>query len=91
MPSQDVKTYNCDIKEAHWQEKNNELLFVISADRFLRNMVRAIVGTMVNIGLGKMTPNELHKIITSKDRSEAGYSVPAQGLSLVDIKYPEDI
>jgi tRNA pseudouridine38-40 synthase len=54
-------------------------------------MVRAIVGTMVNIGLGKMTPNELHKIITSKDRSEAGYSVPAQGLSLVDIKYPEDI
>ena len=87
----DVKTYNCDIKEAHWQEKNNELLFVISADRFLRNMVRAIVGTMVNIGLGKMTPNELHKIITSKDRSEAGYSVPAQGLSLVDIKYPEDI
>jgi tRNA pseudouridine38-40 synthase len=87
----DVKTYNCDIKEAFWQENNNELLFVITADRFLRNMVRAIVGTMVNIGLGKIKPNELHDIIASKDRSEAGYSAPAQGLSLVDIKYPEHI
>ncbi|WP_411894773.1 tRNA pseudouridine(38-40) synthase TruA [Winogradskyella sp. A2] len=87
----DVKTYNCDIKEAFWQKNNNELLFVITADRFLRNMVRAIVGTMVNIGLGKIKPNELHNIIASKDRSEAGYSVPAQGLCLVDIKYPEHI
>lgn len=87
----DVKTYNCQIMEAKWYKTENELLFVITADRFLRNMVRAIVGTMINIGLGKLNYNDLHKIILSKDRGEAGYSVPAKGLSLVDIVYPEDI
>ncbi|WP_439153167.1 tRNA pseudouridine(38-40) synthase TruA [Winogradskyella sp.] len=87
----DVKTYNCDIKEAFWKVNNDKLTFIITADRFLRNMVRAIVGTMVNIGLGKIKPNELHNIIKSKNRGNAGFSVPANGLYLVDIKYPESI
>ena len=87
----DVKTYNCDIKEASWFVKNNQLIFTITADRFLRNMVRAVVGTMVNIGLGKMKSNDLHDIIKSKDRSKAGFSVPAHGLYLVEVVYPNSI
>ena len=87
----DVKTYNCDIKEAFWTQNSGQLIFVITADRFLRNMVRAIVGTMVNIGLGKLKPEALHDIITSKDRSNAGFSAPAHGLYLVEIVYPETI
>lgn len=87
----DVKTYNCDVKVARWEVSNNELTFIITADRFLRNMVRAIVGTMVNIGLGKIMPDELHQIIKSKNRSNAGFSVPANGLYLVEIKYPDNI
>ena len=87
----DVKTYNCDIKEAFWTQNSGQLIFVITADRFLRNMVRAIVGTMVNIGLGKLKPEALHDIITSKDRSNAGFSAPAHGLYLVEIIYPETI
>lgn len=87
----DVKTYNCDVKEAKWIDNSNQLIFSITADRFLRNMVRAIVGTMVNIGLGKLQPKDLHDIIASKDRSKAGFSVPAHGLYLVEITYPEAI
>ena len=87
----DVKTYNCDIKEAFWTVNPDQLVFTITADRFLRNMVRAIVGTMVNIGLGKLKPDDLHKIIASKDRSEAGFSAPAHGLYLVKIVYPDTI
>ena len=70
---------------------DTELTFTITADRFLRNMVRAIVGTMVNIGLGKLEVEHLHTIIKSKNRSEAGFSVPAHGLYLVDIQYPDTI
>ena len=87
----DVKTYNCDIMQAKWIVKNDELHFVITANRFLRNMVRAIVGTMINIGLGKMDIDGLHTIIQSKNRREAGFSVPAQGLYLTNIEYPQDI
>ena len=87
----DVKTYNCDIKEAFWTLESNQLIFTITADRFLRNMVRAVVGTMVNIGFGKLKPDDLHKIIASKNRSEAGFSVPAHGLYLVKIIYPDSI
>lgn len=87
----DVKTYNCDIMEANWERKDDELLFIIKADRFLRNMVRAIVGTMVNIGLEKVNPEEMHHIIKSKDRGKAGFSVPAHGLYLVEIAYPDDL
>ncbi|MDO7170564.1 tRNA pseudouridine(38-40) synthase TruA [Mariniflexile sp. AS56] len=87
----DVKTYNCDIMQADWFFENNELHFVIKADRFLRNMVRAIVGTMVQIGLGKLEVDDLHSIIKSKNRREAGFSVPAHALYLTTIEYPNDI
>jgi tRNA pseudouridine38-40 synthase len=87
----DVKTYYCDIMKAEWVVKDDELQFTIKANRFLRNMVRAIVGTMVNIGLGKMNVDDLHTVIQSKNRSEAGFSVPAHGLYLTHIEYPKDI
>lgn len=87
----DVKTYHCDIMKAEWFFENNELHFIIKADRFLRNMVRAIVGTMVQIGLGKLQVEDLHTIIKSKNRSEAGFSVPAHALYLIKIEYPNDI
>jgi tRNA pseudouridine38-40 synthase len=84
----DVFTYNCKISQAFWQKKDNQLLFTITADRFLRNMVRAIVGTLVNIGQGKMEVTQMKTIIESKNRSEAGFSAPALGLYLTQIKYP---
>ncbi|MCL9808412.1 tRNA pseudouridine(38-40) synthase TruA [Flavobacterium luminosum] len=84
----DVFTYNCKITEAYWRKENNKLIFTITADRFLRNMVRAIVGTLVNIGLHKITKEDFIKIIESKDRKQAGFSVPAQGLFLTNITYP---
>lgn len=87
----DVKTYKCDIKFAKWIKTEQGLEFHVTADRFLRNMVRAIVGTMINIGLGKIGIEELHNIIKSKNRAEAGYSVPACGLYLSQVTYPEDI
>ena len=87
----DVKTYHCKLMKAEWIFEKGELVFVIIADRFLRNMVRSIVGTLINIGLGKLKLESLHEIIKSKDRSEAGFSVPAHGLYLVDITYPKHI
>lgn len=87
----DVKTYHCNIKKAEWIVDHHELTFIITADRFLRNMVRAIVGTMINIGLGKIQVKDLIAIIESKNRSEAGYSVPAHGLYLKHIVYPDSI
>lgn len=87
----DVKTYHCKIMKAEWTETPNELIFEITADRFLRNMVRAIVGTMINIGQGKMAIAQLHNIIKSKDRSNAGFSAPACGLYLTKVTYPENI
>lgn len=83
----DVRTFNCVIFEAHWQQNGNKLVFTISADRFLRNMVRAIVGTMINIGLGKINLDDFEKIIESKNRSKAGFSAPAHGLYLTQIEY----
>ena len=81
------KTNNCKIYKAFWEQKDFELKFTISADRFLRNMVRAIVGTMVEIGNGKMEPEDLRKIIEDKNRNSAGTSAPPQGLFLVDVGY----
>ncbi|WP_284653193.1 tRNA pseudouridine(38-40) synthase TruA [Flavobacterium terrisoli] len=83
----DVRTFNCVIFEAHWTRSGNNLVFTISADRFLRNMVRAIVGTIINVGLGKITLVDFEKIIESKDRGQAGFSVPAHGLYLTRIEY----
>jgi tRNA pseudouridine38-40 synthase len=90
----DVNTFNCSIFEANWtrgaanKQEGHKIVFTISADRFLRNMVRAIVGTMITIGTEKISLSDFEKIIESKDRSQAGYSVPAQGLYLTKIEYP---
>ena len=83
----DVNTFNCKIAEAYWQQLDNRLVFTISADRFLRNMVRAIVGTMINIGLEKVSLQEFNTIIEGKDRNKAGFSVPAHGLYLTKVEY----
>ncbi|WP_460218359.1 tRNA pseudouridine(38-40) synthase TruA [Psychroserpens sp. MEBiC05023] len=87
----DVKTYNCNLMLAKWELNKDELVFTIKADRFLRNMVRAIVGTLINIGLGKMSLEDLRAVIKSKNRSEAGFSVPAHGLYLINVEYPVTI
>ena len=87
----DVFTYNCDISFAKWEQKENLLVFTIKADRFLRNMVRAIVGTLIEIGLHKLEVEDLHTIIESRNRSEAGKSVDAKGLFLTQVEYPNSI
>ncbi len=88
----DVKTTICDVREARWVVENEyEAYFVITADRFLRNMVRAVVGTLFEVGRGKMTQAQLADIIAAKDRCKAGHSAPAEGLSLVEIKYPKNL
>lgn len=85
----DVKTNNCVVHKALWEEKGDQLIFTIRADRFLRNMVRAIVGTLLEVGLEKMSIEGFKAVIEKKDRSSAGASVPAKGLFLVDIGYPD--
>jgi tRNA pseudouridine38-40 synthase len=85
------KTNICKIYSARWEETENRLVFTIKANRFLRNMVRAIVGTMVEIGLQKMNLREFEDIILAKDRCKAGKSAPAKGLFLEDIEYPNEI
>ncbi|PZD78035.1 tRNA pseudouridine(38-40) synthase TruA [Mesonia sp. K7] len=87
----DVFTYNCDIEYAYWKKKDHQLVFTIKANRFLRNMVRAIVGTLIEIGSGKKTVEQMHEIIQSKSRSEAGVSVEAKGLFLTKVEYPSSI
>ena len=82
-----VKTNNCKISAAKWEETVNGIVFRISADRFLRNMVRAIVGTLMMVGRNEIEPEEVRKIIESKNRSNAGTSVPACGLYLTEVKY----
>lgn len=84
----DVKHTICNIKQASWKEKNGLHKFTITANRFLRGMVRAIVGTLLEIGKGELTTNEFKKIIENKDRSAAGASVDACGLYLSKIEYP---
>jgi len=86
-----VNNYLCVIKDAKWTEKDHFLKFTIRADRFLRNMVRAIVGSMLDVGRGKISFKEFQQIIDSHDRGKAGYSVPAKGLTLTGIGYPEEI
>jgi tRNA pseudouridine38-40 synthase len=83
-----VKTNNCKISRAEWVKTNSGIIFHISADRFLRNMVRAIVGTLLQVGRKEIEPWEVKVIIQSKNRSKAGTSVPACGLYLTEVKYP---
>ncbi len=87
----DTFTNDCDITKAHWEIKNDCLVFTITANRFLRNMVRAIVGTMLDIGQQRIKIEDLETIINSKNRSEAGTSAPAHGLYLTEVKYPKEI
>jgi tRNA pseudouridine38-40 synthase len=83
-----VKTNNCKIIAANWEVTDNGIIFRISADRFLRNMVRAIVGTLIMVGRKEIEPEAVRHIIESKNRSNAGTSVPACGLYLTEVVYP---
>lgn len=86
-----TSTNLCEIYEAEWTEKGPMLTFTIKANRFLRNMVRAIVGTLLDIGQGKLDVLELHRILQDQNRSSAGFSAPARGLFLHQIDYPEHV
>ena len=87
----DVKTYECSVTEAYWEAQENQLIFNISANRFLRNMVRAIVGTLLEVGKGRMSLEGFKNVIESRDRKMAGASVKAKGLFLTAVVYPKHI
>jgi tRNA pseudouridine38-40 synthase len=87
----DVNHFLCEIKEARWHDKGDMLIFYITANRFLRGMVRAIVGTLLDVGTGKITIGEFESIIKSKDRRKAGANVPPYGLFLMKVKYPSKV
>ena len=81
-------TNNCNLQKAEWRERDGLFIFEIKANRFLRNMVRAIVGTLLEVNEGKRTMESIPELLESKNRSNAGVSAPAKGLYLVDIEYP---
>jgi tRNA pseudouridine38-40 synthase len=85
----DVKTHNCKVMAAEWKEVEKGFLFEIRADRFLRNMVRSLVGTLIDVGQGKLDLDGFRAIVEARDRSRAGQSAPAHGLFLVDVGYGE--
>jgi tRNA pseudouridine38-40 synthase len=87
----DSRTNICMITDIFWKINGDLLVFTITANRFLRNMVRAIVGTLIDLGRNRIQLSDLEEIILSKNRSAAGYSVPACGLYLTSVVYPEDI
>ncbi len=87
----DVNHFLCEIKKAEWREEGQMLVFTITANRFLRGMVRSIVGTLLDVGTGKTSLKEFQNIIQSRDRKKAGANVPPQGLYLTKVKYPSRI
>lgn len=87
----DVNHFICDIKKAQWNQSGDLLVFSITANRFLRGMVRAIVGTLLDVGSGKISVKEFEDIIKSRDRKKAGMNVPPEGLYLISVKYPKKI
>lgn len=87
----DAKTNNCRILQAGWEREGDVWVFTIRADRFLRNMVRAIVGTLLEVGRKRMTLDGFRRVIEAKDRCQAGTSVPGHALFLVDVSYPEEL
>ena len=87
----DNHTDICTVYHAKWQQNEHMITFNITANRFLRNMVRAIVGTLLDVGQGRTTLDEFERILVSKNRSEAGRSVPAHGLFLSHVEYPQNI
>lgn len=86
-----TKTNICHISLCKWEQVGDQIIFTIQADRFLRNMVRAIVGTLLEIGKGKLTISGFREVIESKNRSKAGFSVPGHALFLEKVNYPETI
>lgn len=86
-----AKTNLCEVSTAYWEQRNDRWVFVIRANRFLRDMVRAIVGTLLEVGRGKLSLQEFKEIIVAKNRGKAGRSVPPQGLYLVDVVYPQEL
>ena len=85
-----VKTNICHLSHARWQQEGDQLVFTIRSNRFLRNMVRSVTGTLLDVGRGKLTLDGLREIIERKDRCAAGVSMPPQGLFLTKVEYPED-
>lgn len=83
-----VNNFICHVTEARWQRVGDDLIFTITANRFLRNMVRAIVGTLLDVGKGKLTITDFQNIINQKNRCNAGTSMPARALFLTDVRYP---
>jgi len=87
----DVNHFRCTITRSEWIEEEDKIYYYVTADRFLRGMVRTLVGTMLDIGSGKTSLEDLKRIIASLDRQKAGRAVPAHGLYLTQVKYPSDI
>jgi tRNA pseudouridine38-40 synthase len=87
----DVNHFICTVKKAEWKENGDQLVFSIAANRFLRGMVRAIVGTLLDVGIGKLSVNDVQMIIEGKDRKKAGANAEPYGLYLVRVKYPQKI
>lgn len=87
----DVNHFLCHVKRAVWTQKGDQLTFTITANRFLRGMVRAIVGTLLDVGAGKLSSEDLKHILKSKDRKRAGMNVPPEGLYLTRVKYPASL
>lgn len=86
-----VSHFRCIIHQAEWKQKKDQLVFVVTANRFLRGMVRALVGTLLDVGTGKLTVKEFQAIVNSKDRRAAGQNVSPDGLYLMKVKYPSSI
>ncbi|WP_202923778.1 tRNA pseudouridine(38-40) synthase TruA [Pontibacter fetidus] len=87
----DTKHYRCNMYEAYWEQKGHELIFTIRANRFLRGMVRLIVGALADVGRGKLTIADFENIIASQDRSQASGAAPSEGLYLAKVEYPEHL
>jgi tRNA pseudouridine38-40 synthase len=87
----DVNHFRCEIKKAHWNQRNDLLVFTVTANRFLRGMVRAVVGTLLEVGTRKISVEDFKHILKSKDRKKAGMNVPPEGLYLMRVKYPKSI
>lgn len=87
----EVKHFFCQIYQAKWSQEGDLLIFSISADRFLRGMVRAIVGTLLDVGLQKLNLDDFEKVIQNRDRKHAGWAVPPQGLFLTEVLYPFEL
>jgi tRNA pseudouridine38-40 synthase len=87
----EVNNFICAIKQAEWQVKNDSIMFSVTANRFLRGMIRALVGTLLEVGLGKLSVEDFVKVIEKRDRKAAAMSVPAMGLYLSKVAYPDSV